>query len=66
MGFNVEFRKEDCNIILDAVVTFLKYKKITIDHAIYTKMFYDDNVYYILVSIYDVLNYNNNETDSLN
>ena len=39
-----------------------KYKKITIDHAIYIKLFYDGTVSYPMVSIYDVLNITHNET----
>ena len=50
------------NIILDAVVTIIKYKKITIDHAISIKVFSDGNVLYLTVSTDDVLNNTNNET----
>ena len=50
------------NRILDAMVTILKYKKITIGHAIYTKIFYDGTVSYITVYTYDILNTTNNET----
>ena len=50
------------NILLDAAVTILKYKKSTIDHAIYTKVFTDGIVYYITVSTDDVIDTNTNET----
>ena len=49
------------NRLLDAVVTILKYKKSTIDHAIYIKVFADGTVSYLTVSTDDVLNTNNNE-----
>ena len=51
------------NILLDAVVTILKYKKITIYHAIYIKVFTDVTVSYLTVSTDDVLNTTNNETE---
>ena len=54
------------NILLDAVVTIIKYKKITIDHSIYIKLFYDLTVSYLKVSNDDILNTNNNETNSKN
>ena len=50
------------NIPFDAVVTILKYKKITVDHDIYIKVFSDITVSYITVYTDDVLNRNNNET----
>ena len=50
------------NRLLDEVVTILKYKKITIDHAINIKVFSDGTVSYLTVSKNDVLNTNNNET----
>ena len=50
------------NILLDVVVTTLKYKKITIYHAIYIKVFSDGTVSYLTVSTDDVLNTTNNET----
>ena len=50
------------NILLDASVTIIKYKKITIDHAIYIKFFTDGTVYYLTVSTNDVINTTNNET----
>ena len=50
------------NRLLDEVVTILKYKKITIDHAINIKLFSDGTVSYLTVSKNDVLNTNNNET----
>ena len=42
--------------------TILKYKKITVDHDIYIKVFSDITVSYITVYTDDVLNRNNNET----
>ena len=50
-----------CNKLLDAVVTILKYKKITIDHYIYIKVLSDVTVSYLKVSIGNVINTNNNE-----
>ena len=50
-----------CNRLLDAVVTILKYKKRTIDHAIYINVFNDGTVSYLTVSTDDVLNTTNNE-----
>ena len=50
------------NRLLDAVVTIIKYKNITIDDAIYMKVFTDGTVSYITVSTDDVLNTTNNET----
>ena len=49
------------NIILDAVVTIIKFKKITIDHSIYIKVFTDGTVSYFIVSTDDVINTNNKE-----
>ena len=49
------------NRILDAVVTIIKYKKITIDHAIYIKVFSDVTVSCTTVSINDVLKTTNNK-----
>ena len=50
------------NRLLDAVVTIIKYKKITIDHAIYIKIFSDVTVSYPTVSTDGVLNITNNNT----
>ena len=50
------------NRLLDAVVTILKYKNITIDHAINIKVFTDGTVSYLTVSTDDVLNDTNNYT----
>ena len=50
------------NQLLDAVVTINKYKKSTIDHAIYIKFFSDGTVSYLTFSTDDVINANNNET----
>ena len=44
------------------MVTIIKYKKITIDHDIYIKVFSEGTVSYITVFTDDVLNTNNNET----
>ena len=49
------------NRLFDAVVTILKYKKITTDHAIYIKVFADVIVSYLRVFTDDVLNTTNNE-----
>ena len=43
------------------MVTILKYKKSTIDHAIYIKVLTDGTVSCITVSNYNVLNTTNNE-----
>ena len=53
------------NRILDTLVMILRYKKITIDHAIYTKFFYDGKVCYLKFSTDYVLNTANNETTFL-
>ena len=50
-----------CNRPLDAVVTVLEYKKSTIDHAIYIKVFSDGTVSYLTLSTDYVLNTTNNE-----
>ena len=50
------------NRLLDTVVTILKYKKSTIYHAIYIKVFSDGTVSYPTVYNDDVLNNTNNET----
>ena len=49
------------NRLLDAVVTIINYKKITIDNAIYIKVFADGTVSYLTVSTDDVLNTTNND-----
>ena len=49
------------NRLLDAVVTSLEYKKSTIYHAIYIKVFYDGTVSYLKVSTDDDLNTIKNE-----
>ena len=51
------------NQLLDAVVTIIKYKKSTIDHAIYIKVLSDVKVSYLTVSTDDVINTTNNETE---
>ena len=48
------------NRLLDAVLTILEYKKITINHAIFIKVFSYGKVSFITVSTDDVLNTNNN------
>ena len=53
------------NILLDAVVTILKYNKITIYHAIYMKVFSDGTLFYITVYTEDIFNTTNNETEFL-
>ena len=50
------------NILLDVVVTNIKYNKITIVHDIYIKVFTDGTVSYLIVYTDDVLNATNNET----
>ena len=50
------------NILLDAVVTILKYNKGTNDHAIYIKFLSDGTVTYLKASNDDVINTTNNET----
>ena len=47
--------------LLDAVVTIIEYKKSTIDHAIYIKVFDDGTVSYLTVYTDDVFNTTNNE-----
>ena len=51
------------NRLLCEVVTILKYKKSTNDHAIYIKFFTDGTVSYLAVSTGDALNNTNNETE---
>ena len=48
------------NILLASVVTVLKYKKITIYHAIYIKVLSDVRVSYLTAFANDVLNTTNN------
>ena len=50
------------NRLLDAVVTIIKYKKITSYHSIYIKVFYYVTVSHLTVSTDDVINITNNET----
>ena len=50
------------NRLLDAVFKILKYKKITIDYAIYIKVFYDGTVSYLTVSTVDIIKNDNNKT----
>ena len=47
------------NWLLDAAVKILKYKKSTIDYAIYIKILYYGTLSYLTVSTDDVLNTNN-------
>ena len=44
------------------VVTLIKNKKSTVDHAIYIKLFSDKNFPYLTASTDDVLNTTNNDT----
>ena len=44
------------------MVTIIKYKKITIDHSIYIKVFSDVTVSYLTVSTNDVIDTTNNYT----
>ena len=50
------------NRIFDAVFTIIKYKKSTIDHAIYIRVFYDETVSHIIVSNHGVVNTTNDKT----
>ena len=50
------------NILLDAVVTIIKYNKITIYYAIYIKVFSGNTLYYLIVSSDYVINTTNNNT----
>ena len=49
-------------ILLDVVFTLMIYKKITIYHSIYIKVFYDGNVPYPTVFVDDVFKNTNNMT----
>ena len=49
------------NLLLDALFTIPKYKKITIDHVICIKFLSDVTVSYIIFSTDDVMNTTNNE-----
>ena len=49
------------NLLLDALFTIPKYKKITIDHVICIKFLSDLTVSYIIFSTDDVMNTTNNE-----
>ena len=51
------------NRLLYEVVTIIKYKKISIDHAIYIKVFSGGILYYLTFFTDDVLNTINNETE---
>ena len=51
------------NILLDVVVTIIKYKKSIMYHDIYIKVFTDGTVSYLTVSTDDVLNTTNNGTE---
>ena len=54
--------RQQCNLLLDAVVTIIEYNKSTIDHAIYIKVFSDETVSCITVSTDGFLNTINSET----
>ena len=51
------------NRLLDTVVTIIEYKKSTINHAIYIKVFDHVTVSYLTVSTDDVLNTTDNENE---
>ena len=51
------------NWILDAVVTIIKYNKLTIDYVVYIKVISDGIVSYLTVSTDDVLNTIKNDTE---
>ena len=51
------------DILLDAVVKIIRYKNITIDHAIFIKVFTGETVSYLTVYTDDVINPTNNETE---
>ena len=48
-----------CKIILYALVKLISYKRSTIYHAMYVKIFYHGKVSYITVSMVDVFNTTN-------
>ena len=50
------------NRLIDAVVKIIRYNKITIDHAIWIKVFTDGTVSYLTVSTDDALNATNKKT----
>ena len=56
---------QQCNQLLNAVVTIIKYKIIKFYHAIYIKVISRVNVSYLTVFTDDVMNTNNYETDFL-
>ena len=56
---------QQCNQLLDSVVTILKYNKRNICHAIFIKLFSDGTVSYLMVSNDDFINTTNNETSFL-
>ena len=51
------------NRLLDEVVTIMKYKKRTIYHAIFIKVFSDGNISYLTVYTDDIMNTTSNDTD---
>ena len=51
------------NILLDSMMTIIKYKKSTFYHAIYIKVLSDVTVAYLIVSTGDILNISNNDTE---
>ena len=53
--------RRQLNILLDAVVTIIKYKKITIEHAVYIKVFTGGTISYLTVSTDDVFDTTNNQ-----
>ena len=50
-----------CNQLLNAVVKMIKYKKITINHAIYIKVLSFGILSYLKVSIGDIINTTNHD-----
>ena len=63
MGFKEgETSGRKWNRLIDNVIMILKYKKCTIDHAIYIKVFFDVTVSYLIVFTDDVVNTTNNNT----
>ena len=51
-----------CNQLLDAVVTIIKYRKIIIDRTIYIKVLSNGTVSYIMVYTDDIINTTSNDT----
>ena len=58
----VKQARRQCNRLLDAVVTIIKYNKSTIYHDIYIKVLSDGTVSYLTVSTDDFMTTTNNVT----